>query len=227
MKENKLIIFDWGGVIASHEHDKHYTYVDIWNESISQFLGVETRDFYGSIDCFIGNGACISLDTFNSEELDCFFIGLLKEFSGKDIITSLDVELFKRILISNSLKRKSYNEVKQIFYKLRGKCYLGILSNCSQFDILEQTLEVPPYLLDFSWRSCEIGFAKPSQGIYDKVVEDIKPFGFDDILFIDDFDKNLIIPKELGWKTYLAQKHTNDYKNITYVINKFLDNGSI
>lgn len=94
--------------------------------------------------------------------------------------------------------------VQDLIYNLSDKIDIGIISNvCS--DVWQPAYKykmVPNIKYKKVYLSCDLKIAKPHPDIYTTVQREsnVNP---DEILFIDDFAENLIIPKQLGWQTIL------------------------
>ena len=93
-----------------------------------------------------------------------------------------------------------YTDVSDYEKSLKDKCKIGIFSNLTIFDKerLDKQVDLSKY--DYVFLSYEYGFQKPEIEIYKIVQEkvDLKP---EDILFIDDAEKNINTAKEMGWNT--------------------------
>ena len=224
-KTKKLIIFDWGGVVQSVNHNLDYTFIDSWNESISSFSGIQ-KDWFHSLtslskDC---NEFVSIMDILNEKDFDKFLESVLEEALGRSI-SFQELRDFKILAIQTSLKQVYYKEVADIIHCLAEgeECYIGLLSNCGYLDMVRQKIQLPSYDFDFIWRSCEIRLSKPNENIYLRVLDDIKDENIEEILFFDDSEANLEIPKQLGWNVYKVDNSKNDYVQIVKEINKFLN----
>ena len=93
-----------------------------------------------------------------------------------------------------------YKDVSDYEKSLKDKCKIGIFSNLTIFDKerLDKQVDLSKY--DYVFLSYEYGFQKPEIEIY-KIVQEkvgVKP---EDILFIDDAEKNINTAKKMGWNT--------------------------
>ncbi|MDC3413167.1 HAD family hydrolase [Terrihalobacillus insolitus] len=64
--------------------------------------------------------------------------------------------------------------------------------------------------------SGEIGFCKPQVDIYLKVNSHFN--GKENVLFVDDQEKNLIEARNLGWNTILAEENGEWTKKVTQLL---------
>lgn len=96
-------------------------------------------------------------------------------------------------------------EIRELIRKLRAAGYrVGLLTNIT--DIAEADVRSHGGYdgFDFEVQSCKVGFAKPEPEIYQLAMThfpDAKP---EEIVFVDDREKNLVPAQELGMQTLLA-----------------------
>ena len=93
--------------------------------------------------------------------------------------------------------------------------YPGLLSSIKEHGLLPQTN------YDVVIDSSQVGYAKPFPEIY-QVAQDKAAVPANEILFVDNTDKNLTVPKHLGWQTFLFD--SLDYHKSTQALSDFLDN---
>ncbi|VVB70892.1 Glyceraldehyde 3-phosphate phosphatase [uncultured archaeon] len=99
------------------------------------------------------------------------------------------------------LKTKLYSGYSKLLPLLKKKGFkLGVLSNTTHSEIKPVEKLYSKYFDNFFYSS-DIGLLKPFIEIYEYVLEklNVKP---EEILFIDDKEANLVIPRQLGWKTF-------------------------
>lgn len=188
MKKNKLILFDWGNIVESHQTD--YTMYDAYH-NLFLYLGCELK---GKIS--LGKYHLSSIATM--EEFEDTFYKIKDEYNLKgDFKELLDCydEYFDKIYY--------YKDVRDYEISLKDRCYIGIFSNLSILDKRRLNNQVGLDNYDYVFLSFELGCQKPDKIIYDKVSEKI-PFKGSDILFIDDSEKNIETAKSKGWNTLLA-----------------------
>ena len=193
MKKNKLILFDWGGVVEYQEegfvkaYKKMYKYLGYDNDDLIQRLGKYHLSSIKTID-----------------EYELIFEDMKREFNlGVDFNTYLKIydDFFENI---------EYNiDVAKYEVSLKDKCYIGILSNLSIRDHGRINKELGLDNYDYVFLSYELGLQKPNKEIYEKV-QSMLPFEPKDILFIDDLEKNIIPARELGWNTCQASNKELD-----------------
>ena len=114
-----------------------------------------------------------------------------------------------------------YKEVSEYIYSLKGKCEIGLLSNVSLLDKKRQDSHINYDMMDYKFLSYELGMVKPNKEIYEYVNDKLKDY---DILFLDDKETNLEIPKTLGWSTYLVEPG-GDLTGIKKACEEFLERG--
>lgn len=188
MKKNKLILFDWGNIVESHQTG--YTVYDAWNDLFLEF-GCKLE---GKVS--LGKYHLSSISTL--EELEKTFYEIKDEYNlvgdFNKLLNCYD-DYFDRI--------DYYKDVRDYEVSLKDRCYIGILSNLSILDKRRLNEQVGLDNYDYVFLSFELACQKPNEIIYDKVMEKL-PFNSKDILFIDDNAKNIEMAKNKGWNTLLA-----------------------
>lgn len=187
MKKSKLILFDWGGVVELQEEGFIKSFKEMFKE-----LGYYKDDVIEKLR----NYHLSSIKTI--EEYEDTFNDMKKDFNidcSFDTYLNLYQKHFKNI--------KYYKDVAEYEVSLKDKCYIGILSNLSvlDHDRIDKELGLSNY--DYVFLSYELGCQKPNKEIYEKVQSKL-PFKKEDILFIDDLQKNINTAKEIGWNTCQA-----------------------
>ena len=207
----KIVLFDWGGVIedASLEYDtiRDCLYMCGFHniDSASVFAEYHKYDASGFID-----------EVTTEEELDKVLLEFLRSY---DKNTDMEkVHEYKKVYKKHMANNPYYKEVSEYIDSLKGKVELGILSNVSLLDLDRQMKHINHDSFNYKFLSCELGMVKPSSELFNYVNEKLKDY---EILFLDDREVNLEIPKSLGWKTYLVNKG-GDLKGIKDTINEFL-----
>ncbi len=187
MKKNKLILFDWGGIVEPQKEGFIKTF-----KTLFKTLGYDKDDV---ID-ILKNYHLSSIRTL--DEYESIFENMKKDFNISctfDQYLNLYTELFDKIIY--------YKDVAEYESSLKDKCNIGILSNLSviDHDRIDKQLNLKNY--DYVFLSYELGCQKPNKEIYEKV-QSMLPFNKEDILFVDDLEKNINAAKEMGWNTCLA-----------------------
>ncbi len=208
--KNKLVIFDWGGVIESHRKSeycvnkarinliKHFN-----NEIKDKDLLKKERTIY--INNKMGERNDVTTNWFNE---------LKKEFSLK-----CSYEEFYSFYLKEFDKVEYYKDVVQYAHTLKQICKIGILSNLSSLDKQRLDKQVDLKQFDYVWLSFEMNCRKPNKRIYEMVEKECK-FENNNILFIDDCKENINVAKKMGWNTCNADGH--ELYKIKKSINKFL-----
>lgn len=218
MKQNKLVIFDWGGVVESHLEGMYNFRIVIKN--ILKRMGVkEVPDDY-LVKCVTCEKFAAKKHMFccnDEKDIESWIKMLLKTFELDN--SKEQVLKFIKVYKEEFLKVDYFKNVAEYARSLNEECYTGILSNLYFLDKERIDRHFNLSKFDFVWLSCDLGMMKPNEDIYKKVLKDSK-FKPDDILFIDDKVENLRTAHSLGFHTYLATGE--DFENIKYTINDFL-----
>lgn len=214
---NKLVLFDWGGVILDIYSDG-YTYKNAWEDAFYEVTGLrKTHDelMQGlQSDNYGFQGDVLSyrefVDTIVRPILDKHYGYRTNDICAK-FVFSLEEHLQKCDIIDSTIKlMKDVSKIANV----------GILSNCAVFakkTINKQTKDIN---LNYKFLSFEIGHSKPNKEIYEHVIEASK-FKPSDILLIDDSKANCEKASELGWNTF-NYNPDKDVKDLREFINSFI-----
>lgn len=189
--KDKIVIFDWGGVIESHKEGEYCV-----NKALINLI----KYFNNAIDSnnlikrYYDICANNKIDTQNNENNN-FFKEIKKEFDLK-----CDSKEFYERYMKEFDKIEYYKDVVEYAHTLKDKCKIGILSNLGFLDKQRLDKQVNLKQFDYVWLSFEIGFSKPDERIYEVIEKDcgIKP---ENILFIDDYQPNIEVANTRGWNT--------------------------
>lgn len=217
--ENKIVIFDWGGVVESHLQSEYNCYsakVDIINRLNEQTKALDTDTICKKwIECnYDENDKCIS-EVNSKEDIHKWFERIKLKFDLK-----CDYNEFYQVYQEESDKIKYYKDVVDFAHSLKNECKIGILSNLADIDKERIDKHYNLSKFDYVWLSFELGYRKPKKEIYEIVANDCK-LNPNNILFIDDVEENLEIPKKIGWKVIQATGH--DLEKIKNKVYEFLN----
>ncbi len=190
----KIVIFDWGGVIESHrvgEYNIRTAVVDLMKKYSCKLEEQEIIDIYSKCDNLKYNMSIYSNPMLIEEW-----------FEGVKIKLGLDCNL-------NEFINSYYNDFKKVYYykdvvnyahSLKGKCKIGIFSNLMMIDEKRINEQVNLEKFDFVFLSFKIGHRKPEEKAYE-IVEKTTKIKPKNILFIDDVKENIEVAKLRGWQT--------------------------
>ena len=183
MKKNKLILFDWGGIVEDSDSFKQAWY-DLFAD-----CGYDEADAHRRIQAY-------ELSAIKTEEeFRQTYQSIKDEFN-----LEISFDDFKRLYYLHVSDTKYYPEVAEYEHSLKDECYIGILSNLCIYDKerIDKQLGLANY--DYVFLSFEIGYRKPNLKIFEYVLNNV-PFKPEDILFIDDLDLNIEAASSLGIRT--------------------------
>lgn len=207
MEKNKLIIFDWGGVVESHSNIGYSFWestVDVFNSFNVNMDDSEIMANY--IEC------CHNLEN-QSDKYELF--DKLKTVFNLECTIEEFTERYNKYM----LKTDFYKDVVEYIHSLKERCYIGILSNQNPFDKVRIDYQMDLSKFDYVWLSFELNCRKPNSRIYDIVESEIS-ITSENILFIDDLSKNLEIPKTKGWN--ICQATGDQLDKIKSSVEEFL-----
>lgn len=207
MKDNKLILFDWGNIVESHTtgYNCYNAYDDLFHkcgyqgeDTVFTLLGKYKLGVIPSVEEFE--------NTFNEIKEEFNFSKTYDEFIKiyKDTLDKIDY----------------YRNVADYEKSLGDRCYIGIFSNLTVFDKerLDKQVDLSKY--DYAFLSFEMGMKKPSMETFEYVQSKL-PFKPEDILFIDDREDNIESGKSIGWN--VLQATGLEFDKIKEKCEEFLD----
>lgn len=214
--QDKIVIFDWGGVILNEYAEKNNLQEAIirtikkYNQALS-----DDDAFNIYLETLLDENG-VNISTQNDKKSKINWVERISKKAKVDI----PYEDFVNTYSLECQKATSYNDVVQYIYSLKDKCKVGLLSNiiftCSE--TLNNQIDLSK--LDYVWLSYEIHHRKPDVELFIKVEKDIDILP-KDILFIDDKMRNLNVAKKRGWNICLATG--NDIEKIKQAIEEFLE----
>ena len=209
--KNKIVIFDWGGVIESHKEGEYSIDRAIIN-LIKHFNSNE--DEATIVERY--HAQSVEDTTYHIYlENDRWFEKIKKEFNLK-----CNSDEFYDYYIKEFDKIDYYKDVVEFAHSLKDKCKIAILSNLGSLDKQRLDKQVDLKVFDYVWLSFELNCRKPKEKIYEIVEKDCK-IEPKNILFIDDSKENIEVAKSRGWNTCLATGHELD--KIKDSISEFLN----
>ncbi len=213
--KNKIVIFDWGGVIESHKEGEYNIFtadIDMMRRLNVDVNKIDVIEEYTNCDND-KNGICIGCQS-KKEECEAWFERVKKKFN-----LQCNLKEFAKVYDEEKGKVVYYKDVIETAKKLKKYCKIGMLSNLMFLDKERLNRQVNLKEFDYVWLSFELNCQKPDDKIYEIVEKDceIKP---SNILFIDDSSDNIETAKKRGWNTCLASGYELD--KIKNSIDKFL-----
>lgn len=116
---------------------------------------------------------------------------------------------------------KPIPETHQLIKDISKKFPVGLLTNVHPyvFDHALKRKNIPKVDYKIIIQSCLVGMAKPEKGIFHHARQRAK-VEHEEILFIDDYEKNINSAKELGWQTIFFETNNpkNSIKNIRQLL---------
>lgn len=209
--QNKLVVFDWGGIIESHRKGEYN--VDKAKIELIHKFNYKAKDIVEKWSC----------DEIYEMEISTDDLILTKWFEKIKKIYEIDVPQVEFLKAYQSCYNNVWYYRSVVDYirelHLAQDCKLGILSNLCRIDVDRLQRQVNLANFDYMWLSCQVGMRKPNWGIY-RLVERESGLVGDNILYFEDSEENLVIPRELGWNTCLIDGH--EVGKIKEEVEKFL-----
>ena len=188
--KKKLILFDWGNIVESHTTG--YTCYDAFNDLFKACGYTGNDNVFNSLGKY--KLSCIS----TIDDFEKIYNQIANDYNFRTTYDKF-IKLYKEIFY----KIDYYEEVAEYEKSLKDQCYIGILSNLTVFDKerLDRQVDLSKY--DYVFLSFEMNCEKPSREIYEKI-NDTVFFEPQNILLIDDSQKNIDVAKEFGWDAFKA-----------------------
>ncbi len=208
--DEKIVIFDWGGVIESHREGKYSL-----NTAITNFIKYFNNDVdeNGLIEKYFD--VCTNKIEQGNKDYNWF------EKIKYNFNLECTEEEFYKFYEEEFNRIEYYKEVVEYAHSLKNKCKIGILSNLGSVDKQRLDKQVDLSKFDYVWLSFELKCSKPNEKVYKIVEEDCK-IEPNNILFIDDFKENLKPAQTRGWNTCNACGY--ELEKIQKSVSEFLDN---
>lgn len=193
---NKVILFDWGGVIESHD-DSEYSL----NNALRDFLTKVNPEYsskYFNHPCYKTQDDKDLSITNNSNIINEWALYIKDTFQSNMSINEI-------ITIYNETLNKIdyYKDIVAYATNLKNKCLIGILSNLTAMDKSRLDMQVNLSDFDYVGLSYILGISKPNPKIYEVVTQQLATEP-SNILFIDDTPANITAASQYGWQTCLA-----------------------
>lgn len=214
MKE-KIVIFDWGGVIESHENGSKELQDAKINLIKKYSPNMKEEDILKKWSYQLENGLWIS------ETSDLPIIKKWLQNLEEKMNISVPLKEFASSYKEAFQSISYYRDIVEYAYSIKEKCQIGLLSNLSMLDYERLTKQVDLTRFDKVYLSFELGCRKPNKEIYEYVMQDLK-CDIGDILFIDDDTTNIAMAKKYGWNT--CQAYGYELEKIKTKVQAFLEN---
>ncbi|MDE5539358.1 MAG: HAD-IA family hydrolase [Bacilli bacterium] len=211
---SKLIIFDWGGIVESHENNledlkaAQIRLIRRYNKDLSsdEIINRWTNETTTGVKIGASN---------NPEDLNDWVQNLQKRM---DI--NVPFSEFKEAYEEEFSHIKYYRDVVHYAHSLKKYAKIAILSNLTPFDKKRINDQYDLSKFDYVYLSFEIGMRKPDAKVYEYVLQDTQVLP-KDILFIDDDSSNILMAEKYGWQT--CQAFGYELSRIKETVEQFLN----
>lgn len=212
----KVVIFDWGGIVESHENNMadllnaRIRTIKRFNPSLSS---QEALRLWTNITPRDKNAGTINDSEEIKEWLDLIKKNLKIHVSNEELVKAYEEE---------GTKIKYYKDVVSFAHSLKNRCEIAILSNLLPIDKKRINDQYDLRKFDHVYLSFELGLRKSDLLIYKYVLNDLQ-VEVENILFIDDNHENIIAAQKCGWNTCEAFGYELD--KIKGAVEEFLKQG--
>lgn len=215
--ENKIVIFDWGGIVESHKEGEYNCFQVIINIIKSLNPKIKENDIikkWRECNCD-ENGR--NIGTYKDiEHTKKWYERIKNKFE-----LNCDFSTFCDIYKKEFANVKFYKDVVELEHKTKEKCKIGILSNLMLLDKERIDTQVDLGKFNYVWLSFEMEERKPNRKIYEMVEKEcmISP---KNILFIEDTEENIKAAQDMGWN--ICKAYGYEIEKIKESIEVFLQN---
>lgn len=211
-KHEKIVIFDWGGVIESHDPN-NYNMFDITHDIFKEFGSNFDKTNPDEIQClrncqYFNNTNIFEINTL--ENLEPWFNNVKKNFKLNCNYMEY-CEAYKKYFN----KSPYYLDIVKFAHYLKDAnlCKIGVFSNLCILDKERIDKQMILKKFDYVWLSYELKVSKPKPLIYDLVEKDLS-INPSNILFIDDCKANTNEALNHGWNIInTICNNTSEIKN--------------
>ncbi len=211
---DKIVIFDWGGVVESHEENMRelkeakIRLVKRYNQSLTEeeILKKWVNETPSKKEA----------GTLHEDKEIREWISLVQ----KNLNINVSFEEFKKAYEEEFSNISYYKDVVSFAHSLKEKCRIGILSDLLPFDKKRIDSQYDLKKFDKVYLSFEIGLRKNDIRVFEYVSKDLN-IDPSKILFIDDLSSNILLAQKCGWNT--CQAFGYELPKIKEAVNKFLE----
>lgn len=186
--KKKLILFDWGNIVESHLTG--YSCVDAYNKLFVECGYTGEKEPFKVI-------AKYKLDCIKTIDEYKIKYEIMKKECGLNKTFNEYVDIYKKVFENIDY----YKDVADYEVSLKDRCYIGIYSDLTLFDIDRLDKQVGLANYDYLFLSYKYGVEKPDLDYFKQVNSEL-PFEGKDILFIDDKKENIESAKKVGWNGF-------------------------
>ncbi|MCI8411999.1 MAG: HAD-IA family hydrolase [Clostridia bacterium] len=199
---NKIVIFDWGGVIENNNPEE-YTI----NKAII--------DIMRKYNCNLSNEEIFNICS-NGKNLYNTFINDDEEITKKwfkEVKNKLNIsctyEEYKKSYYEYGKKIPYHRNVVRYSHDLNKKCKTAVFSSLVKLDYQRINDQVNLSKFDYVFLTYRMGYNKPNEKTFEIIEKQtrIKP---ENMLFIDDTKVNIDVAQKRGWNTCNANGYELD-----------------
>ena len=216
-KCNKIVIFDWGGVIENNNQSYYNiskAIIDIMRKYKCKLTDQEILEVCTNgkklFNTFIDDDEQTTIDWFNEIKdklnIDCNY------------------DEYKNAYYEYGKKIPYHKDVVKFAHSLRDKCYIAMFSSLVKLDEARINEQVNLSSFDYIFLTYKMGFSKPNSKAFEYIENTVK-INPENILFIDDTQINIDEANKRKWKTCMADGF--EFEKIKRSVEEFLEKGEI
>lgn len=220
-RPDKLVLFDWNGVLDTTDFEHDYNYQQLMRDSVRYafdlFPHITEDDIWreiNKVEYFTLNHDAPNETMYKLQLADKF----ARMFDGC-IDPNLQVRKFIKFHLSHMKYIPYYKDVALLEYDVKKWCKVGICSDLAWIDHQRLKLQIDTEMLDYAFLSYEIMKTKAAGDIFEYIEEMTKMKG-ESILLIDDTQFCCDQAAKFGWKAYRC--HRGDVSGMKVAIRDFL-----
>ena len=216
-KCNKIVIFDWGGVIENNNTSSYNisrVIIDIMKKYNCRLTDREIIDICTNgrklFNTFTDDNEQTTIDWFNEIKnklnIDCSY------------------DEYKKSYYEYGKKIPYHENVVKFAHELKEKCYIAIFSSLVKLDEARINDQVNLSLFDYNFLTYKMGVNKPDTRAFEYIENTVK-INPENILFIDDTQINIEQANMRKWNTCRADGY--EFEKIKKSVEEFLKKGEV
>ena len=214
---NKIILFDWGGLILK-EYPNHYCDRDAISDTLRTFnKNLSYDEAYKIYEDTRYDENHINISRQDSDEDKYKWYERIKKKANLNV----SYDNFVKVFEENYKRIAKYDDIVKYIYSLKGKVKIGLFSDLLFVCLKALKDQIDLDVFDNVFLSYEEHWTKARLEAFENVENKLKMHG-KEILFIDNSENKIENAKKFNWNTCLATGEELD--KIKKAVNEFLEN---
>ena len=216
---DKVILFDWGGVVDSTDFENKYCYNQLYCDAIRYAFELPMSYTDEQIWKYLNGHKyyMTSHDAPNEVVFNRMCREIFRDLHPDNMYDA--IEKYKEYTLAHQNKITYWQDIIDIEYETAKWCKTGIMSDLSWLDGHRLRYQIDLDKFEYLFLSYEVGCTKRDGDLFAHVNNALGRSQLK-VLLIDDMRENCKRAIQLGWANYQAKEH--DVEGIQKAINTFL-----